>query len=243
VGYQFALKRRYGVGRPLGYPKASWRNAVLKTRLEWEAATAQVRALGLPSHDTPSKNWDGLAALACTLESAATSDLILDAGAARYSVFLPWLFLYGYKHLFGINLQFDRTFKRGSISYEPGDLTSSRFGPNTFKVVVCQSVIEHGVDVEAYLKEMARILRPDGLLITSLDYYADPVDTRGVMPDGLPYRVFTAADIGEFLSIARSLGLILTDPIDLTCEERAVNWVAFGLEYTYLILTLRKIRL
>jgi SAM-dependent methyltransferase len=243
AGYRWHLKRHYGAGRPLGYPNAPWRNAVLRNRLEWETATTQVKALGLPSHPTASKNWDSLAALACILQSTPVSASILDAGAALYSVVLPWLFLYGYRNLIGINQEFDRTLRRGPIRYERGDITQSRFGANTFDVVVCQSVLEHGVDVPAYLKEMARILRPGGLLITSVDYYAEPVDTRGQTPDGLPYRVFTRAEVSAILSAAESRGLGLTGPLDLACEERAVEWTAFGLAYTYLLFTLRKNRL
>lgn len=240
VGYKFALKRRYGVSRPLGYPQAPWRNAVLKTRTEWETATAQVRALGLPPYNTAPKNWDGLAALAATLQATQPTAAVLDAGAALGSMILPWLFLYGYRNLIGVNLQFDRTVKRGPIRYEHGDITRSRFAANTFEVVVCQSVLEHGVDVRAYLQEMARLLRPGGLLITSVDYYAEPVMASGFTADGLPYRIFTKADVGQFLSIAASLDLIATDPLDLECQDCAVKWEQYGLEYTFLILTLRK---
>ena len=241
AGYRFALKRRYGAGRPRRHPDAPWRNAVLKTRAEWEAAAAQVKALGLPPYSIAPKNWDGLAALACILRHTRRSAPVLDAGAAANSMILPWLFLHGYTNLFGINLEFDRAWKRGSIRYEPGDITKSRFGANAFEAIVCQSVLEHGVDVPAYLREMARILRPGGLLITSVDYYDEPVDTRGVTPTGgLPYRVFSRTDIETLLSGAVALGLALTDPIDLTCQERAVTFDPYRLEYTYLLLTMRK---
>lgn len=53
------------------------------------------------------KNWDGLAALACILQTTRTSATVLDAGAALGSMILPWLFLYGYRSLVGVNLQFE----------------------------------------------------------------------------------------------------------------------------------------
>jgi len=240
VGYRLFLKGNHGLRKPLGYPHAPWSNAVLKTQLEWKSAVTQVRTLGLPGHPTPSKNWDSLAALACILERTDTSAHILDAGSEAYSVILPWLFLYGYTNLFGINLTFREPFKRGSIRYENGDLTRTRFDADTFEGVVCQSVLEHGVDIQAYFKEMARILKTDGVLTTSVDYYVDPVDTKGHTPFGLPYRVFTAEDVRAMISTAGDVGLVPTGTVDLTCEDRPINWKPYGLDYTYLILTFVK---
>ncbi len=241
AGYRFALKRRYGVGRPRGTPNALWRNAALKTRREWEDAAAQVAALGLPSYTKASKNWDGLAALACILQHVKPSAPVLDAGAAVNSMILPWLFLHGYTNLVGINIEFDRPWKRGSIRYEPGDLTNTRFAAGAFDAVVCQSVLEHGVNVPAYLREMARILKRGGLLMTSVDYFEEPVDTHGATPGGgRPYRIFTKADVHDLVAAAGALGLTPTDAIDLTCRDRAIAWKTYSLDYTYLMVTLRK---
>ena len=240
AGFRLALRRRHQVDGPHGRPRAPWRNAVLKTRREWEEATAQVKALGLHSHPTPQKNWDSLAALACTLERTGPSARILDAGAEVYSVILPWLFLYGYRNLVGINLTFDRTVRRGPIRYERGDLTHSRFDAGSFDAIICQSVLEHGVDVTAYLAETARLLRPGGLVMTSVDYFDAPTDTGGIRPYGMDYRVFSRADVTALLATARGFGLVPCDPIDLSCEERAIQWETYGLEYTFLMLTLQK---
>jgi hypothetical protein len=69
------------------------------------------------------KNWDTLAALDCILDSTSTSAKILDAGAETYSRILPWLFLYGYRNLEGINIGFKGNKKRGPIIYRYGDVT------------------------------------------------------------------------------------------------------------------------
>ena len=135
--------------------KAFWENAVLKTQDEWKSTIDQVKNLGLPPHRDPPKNWDSLAALDCILRRTDKTAYILDAGAELYSTILPWLGLYGYSNLIGINLVFDRTVRRDSVTYEYGDITQTKFEENTFDAITCLSVIEHGVDLRSYFKEIA----------------------------------------------------------------------------------------
>ncbi len=79
--------------------------------------------------------------------------------------------MYGYRKLYGINLVFDRTFRRGPITYEYGDITQTDYAAESFDAITSLSVVEHGVNLEAYFREMWRILKPGGMLITSTDYW------------------------------------------------------------------------
>ena len=236
--YRLYLKYKWGAARPRGYPQAHWKNAVLKTHEEWKGALEQVKSLGLPPHIVPSKNWDSLAALDSILNHTHPAAHILDAGAELYSTILPWLFLYGYRHLTGINLTFDRPLHRGPLSYEYGDITQTRFKENTFDAITCLSVVEHGVDLKAYFKEMSRILKPNGLLITSTDYYESPTKIHGKMAFGVPIHIFSKDEILAAFNSVREFGLEFTEAIDLGCQERVVSWEGFT--YTYLIFTLQK---
>ena len=216
-------------------------NAVLRTEAEAKAATAEIARLGLPSHPDQVKNWDTLAALSVVLSSARPSDRILDAGAADYSTLLPILAQYRYKHLDGCNLEFHQPERRGRVEFRHGDLTATDYPSGAFGSIACLSVIEHGVDLTAYFKEMARLLRPGGTLVTSTDYWSEPIDTTGLVAYGTQVRVFTPADITAGLEIAKNYGLKPTGPLDLSCEDRVVTWSRFGLRYTFVVFTLRKV--
>lgn len=240
VGYYLQLKRNYKFNGPHGYPDAPWTNAVLKTQDEVEASIEQVRSLGLPIMKDPPKNWDSLAALDLVLKTTTKTARIFDAGGEFYSVILPWLFLYGYKNLIAGNLVFDKKIKRGPILYEPTDITKTAHPDEAFDVVTCLSVIEHGVDLDAYFREMSRVLKLGGVLITSTDYWETPIDTRGQMAYGVPIRVFTKEEIVEALALARRYGLTLLSPLDLTSEEKVVHWKPYDLRYTFLTFSLRK---
>ncbi|MDQ1464140.1 MAG: hypothetical protein QOC73_1081, partial [Actinomycetota bacterium] len=95
--------------------------AVLQDDTEWRDAVAQARKRKLPLHRDLPKNWDTLGAASTVLARVGPAARVLDAGAARYSTMLVWLYLYGLRELVGINLEFRRPVRHGSVSFEPGD--------------------------------------------------------------------------------------------------------------------------
>jgi SAM-dependent methyltransferase len=240
-GYRFLLRRSEGINGPTGRPFAPWHNAVLRTRRELDQAAEQVKKLSLPTVSDTQKNWDTLSALDCILSNTSTRAKILDAGAETYSRLLPWLCLYGYTKLQAINIVFTKRKRLGPITYEHGDITSSNYRPGTFDAIACLSVVEHGVDLAAYFKEAARILKPGGILITSTDYWHTPIDARGQQMFGVPVRIFTRDDIQEAIKLGAQHGLVLTSKIDLACDEKVVHWKQVGLDYTFVVFTLKKV--
>jgi SAM-dependent methyltransferase len=215
-------------------------NGTLQSRGEWEAAFENAKQLHLPLHRGPEKNWDHLAAVSTILSHTKLNACILDAGAEMYSNVLPALFLYGYRDLHGINLSFTAPARLGPIRYIPGDLTQTPYYDAFFDAITCMSVIEHGVPLDAYFREMFRLLKPGGLLITSTDYYPTPVDTRGQSEHGAPIKIFSRPEIEAALQLAKSIGFEQTGELNLNCTEKPIHWKQFGLEYTFVLFTLRK---
>jgi SAM-dependent methyltransferase len=224
--------------RPRPPPRAL--NRALRAPAEWQQALASVKQLRLQPHEDGPKNWDALGALDAILSELPISAAVLDAGAAAYSPLLPWLYLYGYRDLHGLNLVFDRPFAFGPIQYLPGDIVRSPYPDARFDAVACLSVIEHGVDEDAFLKEMSRILKPGGLLVVSCDYFAEPTQTAGLTAYGTPVRVFDRARIQKLLDKADAYGLSSTSPVDLECGERVISWRRLNLAFTFLLLAFRR---
>jgi len=239
-GFRLLLGIRYGATGPHGYPDAPWHNAVLKNQQEVEKAIAQVRALGLPVMWDKPKNWDSLAALDLILKNTGKEAKIFDAGGEIYSMILPWLFLYGYKNLSAGNLVFKKPIQLGPIRYHYADITKTGFDAATYDAVTCLSVIEHGVDFDAYFSEMSRILKPGGILITSADYFETKIDTGAQRAYGVPIHIFSREEIEAAVKIAERHGFTPTGPLDLRAGDKVVTWKTHGLHYTFVIFSFRK---
>ncbi|MCA9679232.1 MAG: class I SAM-dependent methyltransferase [Myxococcales bacterium] len=192
-------------------------------------------------HPDSPKSWDTLLALGAILRRVPRTGRVLDAGAERYSALLPSLYLYGYDDLHGLNLAFTRPVRRGPIRYLPGDVMNTGLPAASFGAITCLSVIEHGVRVDDFLAEAARLLRPGGVLVVSTDYWPDPVDTRGQYAYGVPIQIFTRADLTAAVAAAARHGLVPSAPIDdalaVVPAEAPVRWDRVALDYTFAVLT------
>jgi SAM-dependent methyltransferase len=232
-GYGAYMSVRWGSGKR-ALPAPGRMNCGLKTQAEVDAAVAEAARLRLPPCGDPAKTWDTLGALREVLTRTTPDARILDAGAELYSRLLPWLYLYGYRNLLGNNLVFEGELRQGPIRYEQGDITKTRFEAASFDAISCLSVIEHGVDLDAYFREMARVLKPGGVLVTSTDYFETATDTRGLAAYGVPIHVFTKPEILEAVEIAKRHDLHLTGPLDPASQDRVVHWTVHDLRYSFI---------
>jgi len=221
-----------------------FRNRALQSRAEIAAACDLVEWLGLPSHHDPQKNWDTLKCLHYALSHKKLDLPILDVGSSR-SVINRWLSVMGFQSLYACDLlaKDPSHFEPYGIRFSIQDLTKTSYQSGFFNTITSISVIEHNVDLSAYLDEMARLLRPGGLLLTSTDYWSEPVDCRGIHPygpEGGEMKVFDPEGIREFAGLAEARGFKLTAPLELETSEKAIHWQRVGREYTFMFVALRR---
>jgi glycosyltransferase involved in cell wall biosynthesis/SAM-dependent methyltransferase len=238
VAVQRLYQQRTGKVRPL--PSDTEPTDVLGSTAEYERSVRECRDLGLPLHRDPPKNWEALGAISTVLNELGTDIRVLDAGAARYSSVLPWLRLYGVRDLVGNNLEFTRSIHHGPVRFEPGDITATHYRDGWFDAITCMSVVEHGVPLDGFAAETARILRPGGLLIMSTDYDQEPPDTTGKTAYGAPVKIFGPEDIRQFVKTAESNGLDLVGELRLEHAQRPVHWKRTGLDFTFIRLTFKR---
>lgn len=213
-------------------------NTALKNKEIVNRSSLILNKYGLKHHEDVVKNWDNLISICTTLDNVEKSEKIVDIGATTGSAYLPSLYKFGYRDLISINLSQKEKEVIDGIGYQYGDCTNTDFKDGELAFISCLSVIEHGVDIEAFLKESSRILKNDGHLFISTDYWQDPVDTRGQTAFGAPVKVFTSYDIVELTELAKKYNLELISEADLLCEQRVVNWI--GMDYTFINLLFKK---
>jgi SAM-dependent methyltransferase len=214
-------------------------NRALTARGEVAAAVAEAERVGLFRYYMDvEKTWDSLSALTYLLETTDKNAKIFDAGSSLYSVILPWLYLYGYRHLVGMNLSFPGEIDHGPISYIKGDITRSKLADEEFDAVTCLSVVEHVPDVPSFLHETSRLLKTGGSLIISTDYWPKGVPTHGKREFNAQFNVFDLNGIKALIQSAGRDGLELTGEPDLHVGAPVVEW--HGFQYTFVVLAFRK---
>src|SRR5918992_5506949 len=223
-------------------------NSVLKNSYEVNYSIGRLDSLGLFPHPDRVKSWDTYK-MVDIINKADRLSLILDVGC-NCSPIMPMLKRLGFKNLYGCDLfprKMHHTSMEGEYSlntliteiYEDQtfnisvqDLEKTNFQDNMFDYITSLSVIEHGVNIQNYFKEMNRIMKKDGILLTSTDYWPDKIPNTVKTKDNPkrhPDNVFSREEIEkDVLKTAEQNGFMLTEPIDFIYEDKVVHYEATG---------------
>lgn len=215
---------------------------ILKNWNEIRDSVHELRRDGLPHHGIPEKDWD-LRQVRNLLDPLPRNEAVVDLGCGG-SYCLRFLEAMQFSRLYGIDLtinamdrliQLKKIITRGRRPYRlfKGDLLKSPFPDNSFQAAVCLSVVEHGIDIDSLFREIARILRPSGVLYVSTDYWPDG-NQDPPQQFGLPWGIFTRAQVQDIIARAATQGLTLLEPNSKIpeTEDRTVAWM--GCSYTFI---------
>lgn len=182
------------------------------------------------------KSWDVELALEAIEASVDRNAAVLDMGSVACAI-LPALHRLGYQRLHGVDLdpQVLRMPCHDAIDYSTQDMTATNFEDATFSAITSISVIEHDLQADALLREVARLLRPGGVFLFSTDYWPDKIDTSGVMLFDLPWAIFSAEEIAAIVRCAADHGLAPAGDVELVLRGVDEQPVSFAdRDYTFL---------
>jgi SAM-dependent methyltransferase len=218
---------------------------VLQDWNELGEATLSLQRRGLPTHETPQKNWD-LHALHRLTEQRPRA-VVLDLGCGTGEA-LKLLGAAGTcASLHGVDLriswrlrlsQWKRRVAAGNppFALHRGDVMQLTFPDQSIDIAYAISVIEHGIDLRRFFAEVRRLLKPGGVLFLTTDYWPEPIDTGSTVAFDLPWRIFSRADIESMITDAAHHGLELSSRMQVPeCAGPTVHWQQR--DYTFIQLT------
>lgn len=212
-----------------------------------QTVTEKLQQRGLPTHLTPQKNWDQallaqlLEAIDYPAEETASHRpiAILDMGCGDCCT-LDFLAALGFTNLHGIDLHLKAAPVSRPYQLFEGDLMRTPFANASYDVLTSISVIEHGVDLNAFFREAGRLLKPGGLLFVTTDYWETkiPIDST-IKPFGLSWQIFSREEIQEAIDLAQQHGLeLIRETAFPACQDSPVSWYSHN--YTFIALAFRK---
>ena len=217
------------INSEINKPLDSWRTVEIFTDIA-------IRS-GFPMHQDIQKNWDNVLSTYWTTLTCDVLDPVLDIAATVGTAYLAGLQKLGYKNLMTINTEQEADEVVNGITYLKGDCAKTPFNNEQFGFISCLSVIEHGVNVEEFLKESHRILKNNRYLFISTDYWETPMTSDQVAWNA-QIKVFSKDDIRSIIETAERIGFTLVSPFKYDCDERTVNWM--GNTYTFCNLLFQK---
>ena len=214
---------------------------VLQDWAEVGDATLNMRKNHLPCHGMAYKNWD-IWNIYNLVKNMNRNIRILDFGCAGCFV-LKLLNHLGFQNIYGIDLYesiqtfiFDELMsilKYPNVKVIRGNGLKSGFHDGFFDLVISLSVIEHNVNIEYFFKEMYRVLKPDGVLYLSTDYWGEKIVSED------KNKVFSKIEIKDMLDFAESTGFQVNKNIP-KCKDKVV--FANDKRYTFLSMVFKKLK-
>jgi SAM-dependent methyltransferase len=186
------------------------------------------------------KSWDVLRTTRFLEQTFPKTARVLDIGAYSSEI-LCVLHRLGFSQLAGIDLngRVREMPYRESVRYQVGDFLRTPFPDRSFDVVTSISVIEHGLDPAALLREMARLLGPGGCFVASFDYWPEKVETAGIKFFGMDWRIFSREEVESLIGLARTFGFVPEGTLSLEAGERAVHCADRSYTFAWMVLRRR----
>jgi len=186
------------------------------------------------------KSWDMLETIHFIQAHVGKNEPILDIGAFASEIAVS-LHQIGYTKLAGVDLN-KRLLEmphNDVIDYRVSDFMHTPFADASFKAVTSISVIEHGLNQTALLRELSRLIRPGGYFVSSFDYWIDKIDTSGINIFDMSWTIFSKEDVESFIAEAASFHLIPVGDLDFTCIDSPIE--CMDRKYTFGWLALQRI--
>ena len=183
------------------------------------------------------KSWDVLKTVEFIEANTAKDSAVLDIGAYASEVPLV-LHQLGRSNICGVDLNpglLGMPFA-GAIDYRISNFMSTPFPDASFSAITAISVIEHGFDGKALARETARLLKPRGFFIASMDYWPEKISTEGIKLFDMSWTIFSSGEIQSFVEDAGVYGLQPHGTLQFEAHDRPISCLERNYTFGWLVL-------
>ncbi|MDE3022532.1 MAG: class I SAM-dependent methyltransferase [Pseudomonadota bacterium] len=186
------------------------------------------------------KSWDVSETLGFIERNIKKNEPILDIGCYASEIIVA-LYKLGYTNLTGadLNAALKEMPYQNAIHYEVCNFMKTPFLDASFKVITSISVIEHGFDEHALLKEISRLLQLTGYFIASFDYWSEKIDTNEIQFFGMDWKIFSKQEIEDFVEQAAKYKLVPVGDFHYECQDAPIE--CSGKKYTFGWIVFKKV--
>jgi hypothetical protein len=183
-------------------------------------STNIIEKINLPKNTEQHRNWDSLLSTWHTTLNVEHHDNILNIRSASNTTYLQNLTILDYKNLFEITELLDDDSKLPNISYTKESLIDTKYEDNKFSYINAISVIERGINIELFFKEISRILKSNGrIFISSYCWH-----NKNKPSANTPVKIFTHSELRNILDIAAKFNLKTETPIKFVDTDPTISW-------------------
>ena len=196
-------------------------------------ATIELQQQGLPTHPVVQKNWDFWQLLKF---QPFKNKRVVDLGCGGLHL-LNFLASMQFNNLIGIDLSLslsDRIYPyfyslnakralRPAYKLRKGTIERTGFDKDSFDFAISLSVIEHGVNLEKFFGETARILTNGAILYLSTDYWEPKIYTdKSTQMYGTDWNIFSKKEITNLIDVAKKHGFYVNNGNEIPKVKDAV---------------------
>ena len=189
-------------------------NEILLSQSQVDESTESVKNDGLIINECLVKNWD----LTHVLPELSNGN-ILDMGCYGSLVLANAvrMGIKGDKCGVDLNPLTEGMIVTGCL-YSVGDMCNTNYPNDHFHTITCLSVVEHGVDINAFAMESSRLLKSGGSLMVTCDYWPDRYQN---LPGGC--FIFCKEDLERLIETCNNFRLLMTEPMNWEYKDKVID--------------------
>ena len=174
-------------------------------------------------------------------KNSAKDAKILDVGCYGSEILLT-LYKSGFKNIHGIdtNPKIKKMPYSDKINYHVGNFFENKFQSGSLDCVTSISVIEHGYNEKSFFSEFSRLLKKNGYLILTFDYWDTKIKTDNIKMFNLSWNIFSKEEVKSMIINAKEkYNLELVGNENFEFEDAVINCA--NKDYTFAWLVFKKI--